>query len=296
MLREKHLYDKEKNMIPLLDTHMHLVYRDKASYGWTKDIPPLAEDNFKLEDYNTLTEGLGIGGALFMETGVDDPDYQKETRFVKSLADDSDSGLCGLIASIRPENDEGFETWLNDTIEMGVVGYRRILHVVPDEMSQSDTFRTNVRKIGTSGKPFDMCFLTKQLPVALELAQACDNTSMVLNHCGVPNIAGNELDPWRKDIEALAQMPNVICKLSGLMAYCAPGTSSLEKIQPYVDHVLNCFGPNKMVWGSDWPVVNLGKGLPEWITVTRKILDKLSIDEANAIANGTAQTVYKVAL
>ena len=246
MLREKHLYDKEKNMIPLLDTHMHLVYRDKASYGWTRDIPPLAEDNFKLEDYNTLTEGHGIGGTLFMETGVDDPDYQKETRFVKSLADDSDSGLCGFIASIRPENDEGFETWLNETIEMGVVGYRRILHVVPDEMSQSDIFRTNVRKIGASGKPFDICFLPKQLPVALELAQACDNTSLVLNHCGVPNIAGDELDPWRKDIEALAQMPNVICKLSGLMAYCAPGTSSLEKIQPYVDHVLNCFGANKM--------------------------------------------------
>ncbi len=275
---------------------MHLVYRDKASYGWTKDIPPLAEDNFKLESYNTLTEGLGIGGTLFMETGVDDPDYQKETRFVHSLADDPDNGLRGLIASIRPENNEGFETWLNETIEMGVVGYRRILHVVPDEMSQSDIFRTNVRKIGVSGKPFDMCFLPKQLPVALELAQACDNTSLVLNHCGVPNIAGDELDPWRKDIKALAQMPNVICKLSGLMAYCAPGTSSLEKIQPYVDHVLNCFGPNKMVWGSDWPVVNLGKGLPEWITVTRKILDKLSTDEANAIANGTAQTVYKVGL
>ena len=296
MLREKHLYDKEKNMILLLDTHMHLVYRDKASYGWTKDIPPLAEDNFKLEDYKTLTEGLGIGGTLFMETGVDDPDYQKETRFIKSLADDSDSNLRGLIASIRPENDEGFETWLNETIEMGVVGYRRILHVVPDEMSQSDTFRKNVRKIGTSGKPFDICFLPKQLPVALELAQACDNTSLVLNHCGVPNIAGDELDPWRENIEALAQMPNVICKVSGLLAYCAPGTSSFEKIQPYVDHVLNCFGPNKIVWGSDWPVVNLGKGLPEWIAVTRKILDKLSTDEANAIANETAQTVYKVEL
>ena len=296
MLREKHLYDKENNMIPLLDTHMHLVYRDKASYGWTKDIPPLAEDNFKLEDYNTLTKGLRIGGTLFMETGVDDPDYQKETRFVHSLADDPDSGLRGLISSIRPENDEGFETWLNETIEMGVVGYRRILHVVPDEMSQSEIFRKNVRKIGTSGKPFDMCFLPKQLPVALELAQACDNTSLVLNHCGVPNIAGDEFDPWGKDIEALAQMPNVICKLSGLMAYCAPGTSSLEKIQPYVDHVLNCFGPNKMVWGSDWPVVNLGKGLPEWIAVTRKILDKLSTDESSAIANGTAQSVYKVGL
>ncbi len=281
-------------MISLLDTHQHLVYREKASYGWTKDIPPLAEGNFTLDDYKTLTEGLGIGGTLFMETGVDDPDYQQETRFVKSLADNSDNGMIGLISSIRPESDEAFETWLEETIEMGVVGYRRILHVMPDDTSQSDIFRKNVRKIGVSGKTFDICFLPGQLPVACELAKACENTKLILNHCGVPDIAGNGLDPWRQDIKALAQIPNVICKLSGLMAYCAPGTSSLETIEPYVDHVLNCFGPNRMVWGSDWPVVNLAKGLPEWIAVTRKILGKLSADEASSIAYGTAQIVYKV--
>ena len=281
-------------MISLLDTHQHLVYREKASYGWTKDIPPLAEGNFTLDDYKTLTEGLGIGGTLFMETGVDDPDYQQETRFVKSLADNSDNGMIGLISSIRPESDEAFETWLEETIEMGVVGYRRILHVMPDDTSQSDIFRKNVRKIGVSGKTFDICFLPGQLPVAFELAKACENTKLILNHCGVPDIAGNGLDPWRQDIKALAQIPNVICKLSGLMAYCAPGTSSLETIEPFVDHVLNCFGPNRMVWGSDWPVVNLAKGLPEWIAVTRKILGKLSADEASSIAYGTAQIVYKV--
>ena len=281
-------------MISLLDTHQHLVYREKASYGWTKDIPPLAEGNFTLDDYKTLTEGLGVGGTLFMETGVDDPDYQQETRFVKSLADNSDNGMIGLISSIRPESDEAFETWLEETIEMGVVGYRRILHVMPDDTSQSDIFRNNVRKIGVSGKTFDICFLPGQLPIACELAKACENTKLILNHCGVPDIAGDGLDPWRQDIKALAQIPNVICKLSGLMAYCAPGTSSLETIEPYVDHVLNCFGPNRMVWGSDWPVVNLAKGLPEWIAVTRKILGKLSADEASSIAYGTAQIVYKV--
>ncbi len=281
-------------MISLLDTHQHLVYREKASYGWTKDIPLLAEENFTLDDYKTLTEGLGIGGTLFMETGVDDPDYQQETRFVKSLADNSDNGMIGLISSIRPESDEAFETWLEETIEMGVVGYRRILHVMPDDTSQSDIFRKNVRKIGVSGKTFDICFLPGQLPIACELAKACENTKLILNHCGVPDIAGDGLDPWRQDIKALAQIPNVICKLSGLMAYCAPGTSSLETIEPYVDHVLNCFGPNRMVWGSDWPVVNLAKGLPEWIAVTRKILGKLSADEASSIAYGTAQIVYKV--
>jgi len=283
-------------MLPLLDTHQHLIYRDQASYRWTNDIPPLAENNFTLDDYKNLTKELGVAGTLFMEAGADDDDYQKETRFVQTLAENSENNMIGLISSIRPEEDKGFDLWLNETIEMGVIGYRRILHIMPNELSQTKIFRNNVRKIGDAGKTFDLCFLPSQLRVAKELAQECDNTSLILNHCGVPTIANNELDPWRQDMEDLSKIPNVTCKLSGLMAYCAPGTSSYETIEPYVDHVLKCFGPNRMVWGSDWPVVNLGKGLPEWIAVTRKILDKLSPDEAEAIANGTAQKIYKVKL
>ena len=282
-------------MIKLLDTHQHLVYRDVANYSWAKDIPPLATDNFTVENYLKLTEGLGIGGTLFMETGVDDPDYQNEAKYVQKLSDNPNNGIKGLIVSIRPE-DNSFDHWFNETLQMNVSGYRRILHVMDDAVSQSNIFRENIRKIGDADKTFDLCFLAKQLPIALELAKACDNTRLILNHCGVPNIAGNELDPWRENIKLLSEIPNVNCKLSGLMAYCAPGTSSYETIEPYVDHVLNCFGPNRIVWGSDWPVVNLGKGLKEWIVVTRKILDKLSDDEAKSIANANAQNIYKVSI
>jgi len=283
-------------MIPLIDTHQHLIYRDQISYTWTKDIPPLAEPNFTLEDYKKLTANLGVGSTIFMETGVDDDDYKKETRFVKTLLDNSDNNMTGMIASIRPEEDEGFESWLNETLEMGVVGYRRILHAMPDDTSENSTFRRNVNKIGEVGKTFDICFLPNQLGIAKELAKACENTSLILNHCGIPSIAANEIDPWRENIKELSKASNVICKLSGLMAYCAPGTSSYETIEPYVDHALKCFGPQRMVWGSDWPVVNLGKGLIEWIEVTREILDKLSSDEAEDIANRTAQKIYKVSL
>ena len=97
-------------MIKLLDTHQHLVYRDVAGYSWTKDIPPLAENSFTIPDYKNLTAGLGIGGTIFMESGVDDPDYQKETRFVDSLSKDLNNGLIGLIVSIRPEKDDNFSS------------------------------------------------------------------------------------------------------------------------------------------------------------------------------------------
>ena len=283
-------------MIPLIDTHQHLIYRDISNYSWTKDIPPLAENSFTIQDYKNLTAGLGVGGTIFMESGVDDPDYQKETSFVDSLCKDPENSLIGLIVSIRPEKDDNFSKDLEETIKMGAVGYRRILHVESEDMSKSDIFRKNVNKMGVLGKTFDLCFLEKQLPVAIELAKACDNTTLILNHCGVPNIAGDTFESWSRDIKTISELPNVICKLSGLMAYCAPGTSSLDTIRPYVDHVLECFGVKRIVWGSDWPVVNLGKGLPEWITVTREILSKLSEDEANAIANGTAKTIYKVNL
>jgi len=279
-------------MISLLDTHQHLLYRENSTYAWTKDIPPLAEGNFSVDDYNSLTSGLGIAGSLFME--VDADDYKKESYFINSLSKDPANGIKGLIVSIRPEKEDGFESWLNESIEMGVLGYRRILHVVPNEMSQSDIFRKNVRKIGNADKTFDICFLANQLSVAIDLAKTCDNTKLILNHCGVPDIAGGNIDPWKKNITELSKLSNVTCKLSGLMAYCPPGNSSLETIQPYVDHVIDSFGPSRIVWGSDWPVINLGKGLEEWISVTREILSKLTDDEAEAISQGTAKSVYKV--
>ena len=283
-------------MIPLLDTHQHLVYRNEANYSWTKDIPPLATEDFTVDSYLSLTKDLGIGGTLFMETGVDDPDYQKEAHFIKSLMDDNKNGIKGLIFSIRPEENDNFDSWLEETLSMGVSGFRRILHVMPDDTSESEVFRNNVKKIGSAGKPFDICYLPTQLKIAVDFAKACDDMHLVLNHCGVPSIAAGEIDQWGKDIKEVSQLPNVICKLSGLMAYCAPGTSSLETIKPYVDHVLNCFGADRIVWGSDWPVVNLGKGIQEWIRVTREILSNLSKSEAESIGYLNAQNIYKVNL
>lgn len=281
-------------MVNLIDTHQHLVYPDVAGYGWTEGIPPLANKAFTLERYGELTAGSDVVGTLFMETGVDDADYKAETRFVADLARQSGSGILGVIASCRPEEDAGFEDWLDECEGLGIVGYRRILHMMPDELSTTDTFRANVRKLGDRSQPFDLCMLPKQLKLGAELAQACDNTTIVLNHCGVPDIAGGGLDPWREDIAALAVLPNVYCKLSGLLAYCEPGEANQEAIQPFVDHVLEVFGPSRMVWGSDWPVVDLANGLPDWLSVTRSLFEALSADEATRIGHGNAKLLFNL--
>ncbi|MGL4280061.1 MAG: amidohydrolase family protein [Albidovulum sp.] len=275
-----------------IDTHQHLIWRDRLGYGWTAGIPALAEGDFTPEDYQAQTKGLGIAGTIFMECGVDDDDHQAEARYVATRV--GRDGILGQIASCRPETDDGFDAWLEECSGLHVRGYRRILHVVPDEMSQGTTFRANLKKIGRKGLAFDMCFLARQLPIAEELARACDGQALVLDHCGVPDIAGGAFDAWAKGIDRLAALPHVSVKLSGISAYCAPGTASTETLKPWVDHVINRFGADRVVWGSDWPVSLLGAGLVPWIEMTRELLASFSPDEQAAIASKNARRIYGV--
>ena len=276
----------------LIDTHLHLIYRDRMGYGWTDGIPALASRNFTLEDVQALT-GDRVSGAIFMEAGADDADYQTEARYIHTLMQPG-SRLLGQIAACRPDADAGFSDWIDECEGLGVVGYRRLLHVVDDAVSQSKVFRRNIKAIGAKGRVYDIVVRADQLGLAADLVRACPDQRYVLDHCGVPDIAGGALEPWKAGITALAQLPEVTCKLSGIMAYCAPGTASLATIRPYVDHILATFGPARMVWGSDWPVVNLSGDLPGWLDVTDAILADLSADEVAAISFLNAKRVYGV--
>ena len=281
-------------MTPLLDTHQHLLYRDTQGYEWSDGLSALAGKDFTLVDYRALTEGKGVAASIFMEAAADD--YQSEARFISALAKEKQNKILGLIASCRPEDDEGFEAWLDECSDLPVVGYRRILHEVPDELSQVEAFRHNIRKIGAQGRVFDMVFRADQLSTAFDLARACDDVQFVLDHCGVPAIAEGDDGGWKKGISALAELPNVSCKISGVLAYCAPGQATLDSISPYVDHVIESFGPSRLIWGSDWPVVDITSGLPHWIDIFRQVVSKLNDGEAAAICNGNAQRLYGVQL
>jgi predicted TIM-barrel fold metal-dependent hydrolase len=281
----------------LIDTHQHLILRERIGYAWTGEFPILAGD-FTRADYAGLVAGRGVPATIFMETGVDDADYQAEARMVAGMVGTSVGGVAmlGQIASIRPEWDEGFDAWLEEAQEgLGVVGFRRILHVVPDEVSLTGPFRANLRKIGRAGYTFDLNFLSRQLvPIGVPLLRACPDQTYTLDHCGVPDVAGGDWEVWKTGIDAIAAFPNVVVKLSGITTYCAPGTASTTVVRPYFEHLLEAFGPDRMLWGGDWPVVNLGAGLPGWIDITRDLLAGLSEAEQAAIAHGTARRVYGV--
>jgi predicted TIM-barrel fold metal-dependent hydrolase len=280
----------------LLDTHQHLVYRDLFRYSWADSVPALREGSFTLADYRAAATGAGVGDTLFMETGVDDEFWQDETRFILALATDPENRIAGVIAGCRPESDaDSFDAWLDELAPTRVVGFRRILHVMPDELSTTEGFVRNVRQLGKRGKAFDMCFLERQLPLAVTLARRCDNTRLVLDHCGVPDIAAGDFAGWKEQISRLAALPHVCCKISGVVAYCPPGRPLDAAVRPSVEHCIEAFGWDRLVWGSDWPVCNVTSNIRAWSAIFRELLAAESADVRHAVFRGNAAKVYGLA-
>jgi predicted TIM-barrel fold metal-dependent hydrolase len=175
-----------------------------------------------------------------------------------------------------------------------LVGFRRICHVENDEFSQQTKFIENVRRIGRRGFTFDLCFLAHQLPIAEKLAQNCPDVQFILDHCGVPDIVGGAMDPWREHIRRLAGLPNVACKISGVLAYCKTDNATSEAVRPYIEHSLECFGWDRVVWGSDWPVCNITSTLRQWVATSIEILGAASEAEQHKLFHENATRIYRL--
>jgi predicted TIM-barrel fold metal-dependent hydrolase len=277
----------------LIDTHQHLILREHLNYGWTEGIDALS-GAFTREDYAGLVEGLGVIGTVFMETGVDDADYKAEARLVARMVGTGDLPMLGQIVSCRPEREDGFEAWLEECRDLNVVGFRRILHVMPDDTSRSETFRRNLRRTGAAGWPVDLCFAARQLDIAAELVRACPDVTFILDHFGTNDMASGGFDGWRASMARLAELPNLWVKFSGMTAYVPIDAGPEDPAAAVAGTVLDLFGPERLVWGGDWPVVDLGVGLPGWIRMTHDLLAGLSDDERAMIGHRNARRFYKL--
>jgi predicted TIM-barrel fold metal-dependent hydrolase len=271
----------------ILDTHLHLVYPDKFSYPWLEGAPAINRP-WTVEAYFDEARGLGITGALHMEVDVAEQDIVAETEFVLTLP-----GIVGAIAACRPEG-MGFV----DQIEQlsghaHVKGVRRILHQAPDELSQSDLFVENIRHLPDYDLSFDLCVRADQLPIGTALAQKAPDVQFILDHCGVPDVVGKGLDPWRASITEIAKLPNVAAKVSGIVAY-AGADWTVADLRPYVEHIIESFGWDRVVWGSDHPVVTLTGSLTRWVEATREIVRGASADEQARLWHGNAERIYGV--
>ena len=248
----------------IVDAHQHLWDLDLFHYAWLKDLPVLNQ-SFRMNDYCDATKGLAIEKSVHLEADVDEPFMVDETNYVLRLADRADNPLEGVVACGRPESEE-FKTYLERILgHPKLKGIRRILHTQPDDLGQSETFVENVNSLAGYDLSFDLCVLARQLPLAIRLVSRCPDVTFILDHCGVPQVREKILDPWRANIQAIAKFPNVFCKISGLVAYADPREWTTEDLRPYVEHAIECFGWDRVMFGSDWPVCTLSASYQRWV-------------------------------
>lgn len=277
----------------IVDTHLHLIYRGRLSYPWLAGAPSLDAD-FTQEIYAREACRLGIVAALHMEVDVAEGDIARETAMVEGLAGEAGSPLVGAIAACRPESPD-FPTYLETVLANPFVrGFRRVLHVVPDDISEGTLFRENIGRLAGTGLSFDLCVLPHQIEKAIALADLAPDVSFVLDHCGVPDIKSGGFDTWKGPVAEIARRPNVTVKLSGIPAYGGEDWT-LEDLKPYFAHVAESFGFQRIVWGSDWPVCTLGGGLSTWIGATQALLSGVSLEDKCRVLSENARRLWKIA-
>jgi len=248
----------------IVDTHQHLWDKKLFHYAWLEPLQKL-DRSFRLSDYRDATSGLEIDKTVFVECDVDESQMMDEALHVLRVADDFGSRIAGIVASGRPEHD-GFKAHLDAlAAHPKVKGLRRILHTSPNEVGLGERFIENVSCLKEYGLSFDICVLARQLPVAINLVSKCPDVAFILDHCGVPDVKGQSLHPWRDRILELSKFPNVTCKISGLVAYADPANWKAEDLRPFVEHVIESFGWDRVMFGSDWPVCNLTAGYTKWV-------------------------------
>lgn len=274
------------------DTHQHLIYPGLFDYPWIDSAPAL-QRSFTIEEYTELTKDFPIEGTVFMEVDPHKDQLGKEAEFFCKLSQDPANKLQAVIASARPEH-SGFEAYLDSIAHPSLKGIRRVLYAQAVDLPAQPIFKNNIKRLGQRSLSFDLCVSVEQYPACVELIRHCPETTFILDHCGRPQMGEHDFDTWGKSLQTLAELPNLYCKLSGIIEQISPVDSAIEKLTPYLDACLEAFGVDRILWGSDWPVCQLGGGLNNWLECTLQYADKLSADEQSKWLFENAQRAYQI--
>jgi len=274
----------------VIDTHLHLIDLQRLRYPWLDGETRLRRDH-TLDEYLAQARAAGIEAMLHMEVDVAEVDQERETAWVSGLG----RGVEGVVAGCRPEQ-PGFAAQLDRlAANPKVRGLRRTFHFTPDELLSSTTLHGNLRRLAGVGLSYDLCALPRQLRSVATLAARTPEVQFILDHCGIPDVRHQAYDPWREDILALARLPNVACKISGIIAYGRPDGVEAADLRPVFEHCVAAFGWDRLVWGSDWPVCTLTASLTGWMDVTHALLAGTSEDEKAALLHRNAARIYRLA-
>jgi L-fuconolactonase len=279
--------------IPIVDTHQHLWDLSKFRLPWIKPGTPLAK-SFLPSDYRQATEGLHVVQAVYMEVDVDPSQQVAEAEYVLDLCRRGDTPTVAAVISGRPASEELRPYLLRFKENKAIKGVRQVLHGegTPRGYCLQETFIKSVRWLGELGMSFDLCLRPAELLDGVKLIDACPGTRFILDHCGNANVQAKDRSQWQKDIAAVAQRKNVVGKVSGIVASAQPGKWTADDLAPIIKHTLNVFGPDRVLFGGDWPVCTLAATYRQWVEALKLIVRERSAQEQRKLFHDNAVRFY----
>lgn len=278
------------NAVSIVDSHLHFWDPEVLRYAWLEGFPSIRR-RFGPEEWTAASSGLEIGQFIFVQADCAHDQGLAEVEWVVSLADPR---LAGIVAFAPLERGRAAKPMLEALAsKLLVKGIRRLIQGEAEGFARRADFQEGVRLLAEFGFSFDLCLKHHQLGETLELVAACPKVSFVLDHIAKPDIRQGLRQPWEGEIAALAKFPNVSCKISGMITEADWQHWTSADLRPYLDHVLECFGEDRLLFGGDWPVLNLAGAYQRWFQEVQQWTSDWPNSAAGKFYRENARRIYR---
>jgi predicted TIM-barrel fold metal-dependent hydrolase len=296
----------EKKDLPIVDCHQHLWDLSKFKLPWIMPDTLMAK-NYVEEDYLKQSAGLNVVKAVYMEVDVAADQKTKEANYVIDICKSGKYPTCGAVIGGQP-GEEGFDKYIRQFEDFPFVkGVRQVLHSESAKkgMCLEKTFVQSVQTLGELGMRFDLCMRPTEISDGAKLCDLCPDTRFILDHCGNGDVIAfhrnrlidkkpeHDADAWKKDIADIAKRKNCICKISGVIARLPKGWKA-DDLAPIINHCLDSFGPDRVIFGSDWPVCLNGASYKEWVVGLKAIIAGRPLEQQKKLLHDNAVKFYKL--
>jgi len=279
----------------VIDAHHHVWDLTVRDQPWLEPNWPIRR-TYALADLAGPAEAAGVEATVLVQTVLDPAETPEFLALAAASTSPRVAGVVGWVDLTRPDVADALAALASAVGGDRLVGIR---HQVQGEADPRWLCRPDVRRglraVGEAGLAYDLLTLPHQLPAAVETVGALPEVRFVLDHLSKPPIARGELTPWADDLRALAAHPNVAAKLSGLVTEADWTRWTVRQLRPYAEVALDAFGPDRLMFGSDWPVCLLVAGsYGDVVDVARRLTDHLSPAERAEVFAGTARRWYRL--
>jgi L-fuconolactonase len=251
----------------VVDSHIHFWDPRHLRRDWLAGAPAIHHAHLPADLAASATT-VDLQGIVFVETDVDPEDRLAEAAWIAELAQ-AEPRLQAIVASAPLElGPEAVRGHLEALAQQPLVrGVRRLIQSEGPGFCTQPAFVAAVQSLPSFGFSFDICIRHYQMADAIRLVEQCPDVALILDHFGKPDVKQGLMEPWATNLRRLAAFPNVVCKISGLATEADHTHWTRDQLRPYIAHALACFGPERVLYGGDWPVSTLAIGYQQWIDV-----------------------------